>query len=849
MFALHQSNINFAVGLKKKPPDGERGRFSPKEIEIMKSLKFTAKSVALAILTALIFVSAASDAFAGKGKSKQIQLWRQVKAGSLKNIENDTVRPEKYRVFRLDQQALKNSLIELPLENTEAVREKALIMEIPMPDGSLRAFRMEETKVLSPELAVNHPDWKTFIGYAVDDSLVGGRFDWNALGFHGYVTSEKGTIVIDPLTKGGTENYVVFYKHEFGKSDTGFYCRTERQVKSFIENNTDFSALPFAPEFSFGGTIRTYRLAVATTGEWTRNAGNFPTVTDPVQLRTNALAVIQTAVNRLNGIYLRELASQFQLVNPPVNNNATNIIFDDPATDPYDNTDSIGQLTINQTTVDNRVGAANYDIGHLFGTGGGGVASSPSLCSGQKAEGYSARGTNTGDPFVVDYVAHEIGHQFGANHTYNNADSSGACTTRNPSTAFEVASGATLMSYVGICNARNLQQYVDTGTPSFHIVSLTEIINNITTGDPATPGCGTASGVSSVPTVNAGAAYTIPRLTPFTLTATGSGALYSWEEYDLAPSASGEVGAPPGTYDIDNDGVLRPLFRPYSPVGDASRTFPSLTFILNPANNDASADVGGVRGNQPVLTYTGTHPTGFPGAVCEAGQTCVIGERLPTVSRTMNFRVSTRSGTGGVADAGTSVTIAAGAGPFQITTQNESPITWQAATMQTVTWDVAGTTANGINAANVNILLSTDGGQTFPVTLAANTPNDGTEQITVPNNPTSTARIRIEAVGNIFFDINNANFAITAPTSASVSVAGRVVTAKGRGIPNVAVTATDQNGVKYVARTNFFGYYHIADLSAGETYVLEAKHKLYRFSPRVLGAFDNIVGFNLIAER
>ena len=205
------------------------------------------------------------------------------------------------------------------------------------------------------------------------------------------------------------------------------------------------------------------------------------------------------------------------------------------------------------------------------------------------------------------------------------------------------------MSYVGFCdNGRNTQISNDFSLPTYHVRSLTTIIDNLTdpNGDPVLTGCGVASGTNAVPTVNAGAAYTIPHLTPFTLTATGSDAdgsdvpnlLYSWEEYDLAPSASGDGGIPAGTYDVDTDNVLRPLFRQYTPVAGSSRTFPSLNFILNPATNDPAGS------NQPPLNYMGTHPTGFSGAVCgtNAGfdDLCAIGERLPTVARTMNFRVS-----------------------------------------------------------------------------------------------------------------------------------------------------------------------------------------------------------------
>ena len=820
------------------------------------------------VFSALVWLAAAAPVYAGSGSKKSAKLWRQVAEETLQARGQRAVTPEKYLVFRLNRTILNNSLAALPLENTDAARENPLLLEIPMPDGTFQKFRMEETKVLSPELQADFPDWKTFVGYGVDDPTLNGRFDWNANGFHGYISTAKGMVMIDPYQKGARENYVVFYKHEFGAPTDEFYCRVGENMKDIILSGYDAGYAPNAPQYNYGATVRTYRLAVATTGEWARNAAGYNGTQNPIQIRTAALAVVQTTVNRLNGIYLRELSSQFTLANPDINNNATNIIFDDPASDPYVNNDTDAELNSNQTTIDTRVGTANYDIGHLYGTGGGGYAASPSLCRNgtqsypnAKAQGYSARGTNTGDPFTVDYVAHEIGHQFGASHTYNNRDTGGACTTRSAAQAFEVASGSTLLSYVGICDNRNLQQYVDTGLPSFHIASLTQIINNINTDAPNDiAGCGTTSGANSIPTVGAGAAYTIPKLTPFTLTAAGGDAdagdvsnlLYSWEEYDLSPQPSGVAGTPPGTYDEDLNGVLFSQFRAYSPVSSNQRTFPSLTFILNTANNSPAGS------NQPPLTYTGTHPTNAPGAVCETSQTCVVGERLPTQNRTMNFRVSVRDRRGGVADAGTTVTVAAGAGPFQITTQNSRPVasdapnapnvTWQAGTTQTETWDVANTAAAPVSAAAVNILLSTDGGLTFPITLASNVANNGSATITVPNNPTAAARIKVEAVGNIFFDINNANFAITAPTAAAVIISGRVVSLKGRGIFNATVKLIDQNGSVRAARTNSSGYYSLSGIAAGQLYIFSVEAKNFVFEPQTLFVTEDVEALNFTAQ-
>lgn len=772
--------------------------------------------------------------------------WRSIGKDRMPRPAASRILPDQYSAFRLNSADFVSDVSALPRDRS-AGRRQEMDVVVPMPDSSTRTFRVRFDEVLSLELAAENPTWRTFSGYDIEDPTVTGRFDWTILGFNGEVSSAKGKVIIEPFDRNTTEFYIAYYKHHL-QNPNDFACKTRGDVESWI-TSSEWKKGGEVNEFSFGATVKTFRLAIATTGEWTRNAGNFPTVSDPVALRTAALAVITTAVNRLNGIFERELASRFVLVNPPVAG-ANNIIWDDPATDPYDNTDGIPQLGINQTQLDMKVTPAGYDVGHLFGTGGGGVASSPSLCSTQKAEGYSARGNNTGDPFVVDYVAHEIGHQFGANHTYNNSDPGGACTTRSAANAFEVASGATIMSYVGICSNRNLQQFVDTGFPSFHIRSLTEINQNLTMGEPA--GCGTTAGTNNVPTVLANGPFTIPRLTPFTLTATANDAdpadvpnlLYSWEQYDLAPSPSGTLGTPANTYDVDTDGVLRPLFRAYSPVGSNVRAFPASVFVLNTGTNDPAGS------NQPALDYTGTHPTNAPGAVCEPMVTCVIGERLPTAARTMNFRVSVRDRRGGVADVGTTVTVAAGTGPFQITNQNSfaPQANWYANTTPPVTWDVAGTNAAPINVATVNILLSTDGGLTFPTVLAANTPNDGTQNITVPNIPTMQARVKVEAVGNIFYDINNANFAILPPVSASVSISGRVLTPSGFGVRGAVVRMTNIQGNTITARTNAFGLFRFEGIEVGSTYSVTVGSKLYVFEPRTITVSDEIVDLDFMAS-
>ena len=682
------------------------------------------------------------------------------------------------KFYKLNEGGLRNALANTARQDE---RGTAATIAIPLPNGTTERFALRETQVLSPELAAANPTIKTYEGEGLihKDYII--RMSLSGLGLEALIWGVDKDAVYFARTnaESGGDLYQSYYARDARKvgavnSPAGdHHCGTigTTDKMSIPGLKTDGKGLrAAASQFSAGTTIRIFRIAVATTGEWTRNAGNYSaTPTNLATVRTNALAVVVSAVNRINGIYERELASRFMLVNPDTNG-PNNIIFDDPATDPYDNSDNEAQLGVNQTTIDSKVKTANYDVGHLFGTDGGGVASSPSLCApGFKARGYSARGTDTGDPFVVDYFAHELGHQFGMGHTYNVIDPNGACTTRSAEEAYEVASGSTLLSYVGICNpGRNLQQYNDFALPSFHISSITKAIQYLTAEDfngVNVAGCGTTVGnTNAIPTVSAGSSYVIPRLTPFTLTAAGTDAdagdaanlLYSWEEFDKAPTngATGSGGTPSGVYDIDDDGVPRPILRAYSPVRNPSRTFPSPAFILNPQNNAAPGE------NQPGLFYTGTHPTGFAGATCPTGQTCIIGERLPSIARTMNFRVSVRDLRGGVADAGTVVTVVNTPGAFRLTSfDNASTVAGNS--QQTVTWNVVATNQAPINCANVAIKLSADGGLTFPTTLLASTPNTGSAVVVMPNVPTSTARLRVEAVDNIFFDISNTNFIIT----------------------------------------------------------------------------------------
>ncbi len=686
----------------------------------------------------LFCLSVCSSAIFAGGQDKQTNLWKPIDETSLPAANRRASDSSKYLVYRLNKSALKNVLAQSPLEFSDAARQKEVILEIPTPDGGTARFRLEESPVFASQVAAQFPTWKTFSGQGIDDPTATARFDLNANGFHGYVVGMRGTFLIDPYSLTDRNNYIVYYKGDLNQNREPFSCN----IGGRETNRADLSAMTAPAVFSNGTQLRTFKLAVSASRQYTNFFGS----------QANALAAIQTTVNRMIVVYRRELATTFTIVSD------IRSVFTDANNGGFTN-NSNADTDRNQVVLDMIYGNANYDIGHVLSMtpNPDGLAASPSLCDPTgKAQGFTGAPTPQGDGFDVDYVAHEIGHQFSMSHTFNN-DFDGSCNTRSATSAYEPGSGVTIMGYGGICAPRNLSA---NSIEYFNLRSFDQALNYLQTTIPAQyPTCGTVTATgNTAPTVAAGGTFNIPKQTPFTLTASatdpnGNALTYLWEEFDL-----GVATRSTGAVDTDEDGMARPIFRAYNPTTSPSRTFPSLSYILNNANT-------------PPATYTGTLPFAptagsTNGYVCMAGENCVTGERLPSIARTMNFRVTVRDNSasgGGVADGAAQVVVSAAAGPFVVNSQNTAT-TWAGNSAQTITWNVANTTAAPINAANVAILLSTDGGQTFPTTLSASTPNDGTETVTIPNVATTVARIKIQAVGNIFFDINNANFTITAST-------------------------------------------------------------------------------------
>jgi len=387
--------------------------------------------------------------------------------------------------------------------------------------------------------------------------------------------------------------------------------------------------------------------------------------------------------------------------------------------------------------LDQRIGAANYDIGfvldgHVYAFKPGfflfqGAGQFQSVCvNGQKGKGVSIlRSIQPSTISAIWEVAHEFGHMFGAEHTFNGTtDDCASPSGRFPHNAYETGSGSTIMgfrggtapngTYLPLCTFEDLRS-TDT---YFHAASIEQIVNYTTIGNGSSCPALAPTG-NTPPTVEAGPDFTIPSQTPFTLTATASdpdadALTYCWEEYDLG------TAGPPHT-----DDGSRPIFRSFAPVTSPARTFPQLSDILS----------------------------GVP----------TFGESLPITTRTMTFRATVRdnhAGGGGVNTDAMRVNVRQDSGPFVVTNPGSATM-WTAGSNQTVTWNVANTASAPINCANVRLLLSVDGGSSFPFILASSTPNAGAATVSIPNTPTSTARIKVEAVGNIFFNISLPNFTIT----------------------------------------------------------------------------------------
>lgn len=644
--------------------------------------------------------------------------WTTVTESAIRPTGQRQIVPQNYKTFRLNGTALKEKLFAAPHEDRVKINESGSIILLPAPNGQLQQFRVVESPVMATELAAAYPQLKTFSVKGIDDPYANGKVDWVESGFHAAIRSVNGDFFIDPYAVGNVSDYISYYTADFVKDPS--QRSTEEGVigaNTDEDSNTPKTGMKgteiLSPGPCVGALRRNYRLAVACTGEYAIAATGFP---NPTLAQT--LSRIVTSVNRVTGVYETEVAVRLVLV--PTE---TMVIFTNPNTDPFTANNNGGTLLgQSHTVITNTIGSANFDIGHIFSTGGGGIANLGCVCdNNNKGRGVTGSASPVGDPYDIDYVAHEMGHQFAGNHPFNAV--TGSCAgNRNASTSMEPGSGITIMAYAGICGTNDL---AGNSIPYFHAVSYDEITNFTN----SFISCHTGTATNNQPPVVTGSGnYVVPVSTAFVLQGSatdpdGDALTYSWEETDAGAGSGGNW----------NSGT-KPYFRSYAPVTVPWRSFPKQSVVLS--------------GN-----YTGTK-----------------GEYAPPTAQVLQFRLTARDNKangGGVCYAINTITVDA-AGPLKVTSPNASNVVWPEATQQTVLWDVNGTDGGLINCTNVDVHLSMDGGNTYTL-LVSNTLNDG---MTVVNVPTvvatiNTCRVKVTAVGNVFFDVDDFDFTIAKATAIS----------------------------------------------------------------------------------
>lgn len=636
----------------------------------------------------------------------QQNYWSKLKENKVdrKDLKPRWTNPATFSLYQLDLGKIKSDLGKAPQRFS---KDESTVIKFPDADGNYRDYIIQEASVMEPALQDKFPDIRSYIGWQKNNPLHTIRFSvtpstgMNVMYFDGSEIS-----YLDSYAKDNS-SFILYKRKDLPKNDRLFECHVEDQLDN-LKNNGSTMKTPLVSD----GQFRTYRLALSATGEYTTFQGG----TVPL-----AMAAMATTMTRVNGIYEKTISTTMIMV---ANNNL--LVYTDATTDPYTNGNPSSMINQNQTNTTTIIGTANYDIGHVFGTNSGGLAGLGVVCvSGSKARGVTGSGAPVGDPFDIDYVAHEMGHQFGANHTFRAATSSCSGNANN-ATAYEPGSGSTVMAYAGICGANNNVQ--PNSDPYFHTVSVFEMYNVLKRSTDCSV---KVSNNNGVPTADAGADYIIPKGTAFVLTGQGTDPdndplTYLWEQYDNQNNTQPPV----------NTSAVGPVYRSLIPKTVSTRYFPAMTSVL--ANNLV-----------PKWEVT------------------------PNVARTLNFSllVNDNKITGNQAARDAMVVTVTEDGPFTVTSQTVNNATYDGNSVIPVTWNVAGTDAGTINTQNVTILLSKDGGANFNTVLAASVPNNGSALVNLPNENVASGRIMVKALNNIYFAVNTSTFSITQTSLATSETA------------------------------------------------------------------------------
>ena len=610
------------------------------------------------------------------------------------------IKPEKQQFVNYNIDALRTLLRGAPQESRYNDGMPGAKLNLPSPDGRMIEFDIYESKIMEEPDYSSFPNIRTYIAVNSKNKVEHGRIDVTEQGFHAMIFTDGDTYFIEPASLNNHKTLISYYKRD-NKEEKNFICETgESEMEGEVLEERD----PLTCNSSM--TLVSHRTAVACTFEYAAFHGGTVAL---------ALSAIVTTVNRVSGVYEKDLGVRLILIG-----NNSLILFTagngyTAANDPYSNGNGGNMLSENQAKIDMVIGAANYDIGHVVSTGGGGVAYLGCVCNSNKAGGVTGSGTPIGDVFDIDYVAHEMGHQYGGSHTFNG--NAGSCNgNRTGTSAYEPGSGSTIQAYAGICSPQDISPHSDA---YFVHRSLFQILTHVNPNSSCeTIVSGTANTTPQILTYTSG--KSIPANTPFFMDATatdpnGDVITYCWEENDL-----GSAG------DIDAASTTKPIFRTFNPTTSGRRYFPRTQDVLN-----------------NLVTY---------------------GEVLPSVARTLSFIVTARDNHatgGGICRQTTSITVVANTG-FAVTAPNTA-VTWASPSTHDITWNVNGTTSAPISCPNVDIQVSFDNGLSF-FTIANNTPNDGTFSWNIPSGINSNqVRIRIVCSNNVFYDVNNVPFTIGNP--------------------------------------------------------------------------------------
>lgn len=627
--------------------------------------------------------------------------------------------PKKFDAFQLDEPALRASLENAPWEFTPEAAQRKCVISVPMGNGQVEQFSVWRIAMLDAELEAACPYIRTYAGISLQNAHRTIRFSTTLRGFRAMVTQpDFSSVMLKPLFPG--QNSDLYMAYNMADRPAG----TQQQFKTGIAPNGTVwfgdGEERFTPPAENRGEelepirMKVYRYCAAAVGQFTQDHGG----TKPL-----ALSAVTEYTNFVSAAFERDINVRLQLIA------ATQyVMFTDPDTDPYQGPSNQDYMSQNVAVLNQYTNSASHDVGHVYIRGGGGVAGAlGNACGLNKAQGCSAGQlvgpADYGDDFLF-VVGQEVGHQLGGGHTWSHCGP-GSNSQRQGNTAFEPGSGSTIMSYVGGCGSDNIQF---NGDLYYHGGSIEEIKTYTT----FIGTCGTwlvTSNNAPVVSLSYPDNFNIPISTPFELNGTatdldGDPLLFSWEGIDAGPETP--LGDPQGNTAI---------FRSWPAVAASNRLFPRRSILLS---------------------------NGFDPA-----------EHLPFYTRDLTFRLTARDNKpdgGGVGWADVAFKAVESAGPFLVVSPNTNSTIWRIGELTEVKWDVANTNASLVNCQRVNIRLSKDGGQSFPIYLATNTENDGSHYVLVPDGVTSIARVRVEAADNVFFDLSNANFKIQAPLQPSLTL-------------------------------------------------------------------------------